>query len=219
MRRNFIDKRNRVLITAGPTRERIDPVRFISNYATGTFGFEIAEEARRRGNPVTLISGPVNLKIPAGIRFIPVESAMEMRRAVLKEFPRSDCVIMAAAVSDWRVSTIAKKKIKRGRGKLRLELVENADILRELGALKRDKALVGFALETEDLEKNAVKKLKEKNLDLIIVNKTGPGSGAFGGKKIDILMIDRFGNKIGIFNRSKRELAKIILDKVEEFNI
>lgn len=212
--------KKRILVTAGPTREKIDPIRFISNYSTGEFGFKIAEEAQKRGNPVTLVSGPTALRAPKGVRFIKVESAIDMRRAILKEFPKSDCVIMASAVSDWRVRAIAKKKIKRGSsGKRALELVENPDILMELGKDKRDKALVGFALETEGLERNAVKKLKEKNLDLIIANKMDSKSGVFGDRKIDILMVDRFGNKTRLLGKSKRELAEIVLDKVEDLNI
>lgn len=210
----------RILITAGPTRDYIDPVRFISNSSTGEFGYQIAKEAKERGYLVTLVSGPTALKAPRGIRLITIESAMEMRRAALKEFPKSDGVIMTAAVSDWRPSSIAKKKMKRRlRPNMVLKLVENPDILRELGERKGNKVLVGFSLETEDLEKNAVRKLEEKNLDLIIATHFKRGSTVFGNKNIDILMIDRFGKRTGISRRSKRELAKIILDRVEEFKL
>ncbi len=213
------DKKH-ILITAGPTREKIDPVRFISNYSTGTFGYEIAKEARKRGFFVTLVSGPTVLKVPAGVRFIKAESAMEMKKAVEREFTRADCLIMAAAVSDWRVWSTKSRKIKRGqdRGKV-LRLVENPDIIKEIGRRKDGKILVGFALETEGLLKNACKKLKEKNLDLVIANRLSSKSGIFGDKKIGISIIDRFGKIKRVANKSKRELAKIILDKVEAFNI
>lgn len=210
----------RLLVTAGPTREHIDPVRFISNYSTGQFGYEIARAAKERGHLVTLVSGPTALKAPNGVRLVRVESTMDMKRAVLKEFPKSECVIMAAAVSDWRVRTKHKRKIKRRSNQnVLLELVENPDILKELGSLKRERILVGFSLETEDLEKNAMRKLKEKNLDLIIATHLKAGSTVFGDRAIDILMIDRFGNRGSLFGKSKRELAHIILDKVEEFKI
>jgi phosphopantothenoylcysteine decarboxylase/phosphopantothenate--cysteine ligase len=204
----------RILITAGPTREKIDPIRFISNYSTGAFGYHIAREAARRGHAVTLVSGPTALKAPAQVRFLPVESAAEMKRAVLKEFKKADCVIMAAAVSDWRLFRIASSKIKRRSHKsVILELVRNPDILGEMSAKKGARVLVGFALETDDLEENALQKLKEKNLDLIVANKTSLNKAAFGDNKTDILMIDRDGRKERFRGKSKKELAKIILDK------
>lgn len=211
-------KRPTILVTAGPTREKIDPVRFISNYSTGTFGYEIAREAKRRGCRVTLISGPTWLEVPRGVKVVRVESAVEMKRAVLKSVKTSDYVIMAAAVSDWRVAYPQKKKIKRGMARKRLELVENPDILKDLGN-KRGRVLVGFALETEDVEKNAVKKLKEKNLDFIIANKLSPGGSVFGENKPSLLIIDRSGHKTVLRDKTKRESAKIILDKILNFNI
>lgn len=208
----------RLLITAGPTREKIDPIRFISNYSTGTFGYEIAKEAKKRGCLVTLISGPTALEVPSGVKFIGVESALDMRKAVLREFPESDCVIMAAAVSDWRVRSAAKRKVKRGSART-LTLVENPDIIAQLGKKKRHKILVGFALETEDLIKNAEKKLTGKNLDLVIANRCRPKSSVFGDAKPDITIIDRFDGRSAYFGRTKKELAKIILDKVLSFKI
>ena len=202
----------RILVAAGPTREKIDPVRFISNYSTGTFGYAIAKEAKRRSLIVTLVSGPTALRPPSGVKFIPVESSLDMRRAVLAGFKKCDCVIMSAAVADWRPVYSARKKIKKSRKKT-IELVENPDILAELGARKNGRVAVGFALETENLEKNALKKLKDKNLDLIVANRLGKGSELFGDKAIDVVTIDKFGNKTRIRNKSKRELAKLILDK------
>ena len=208
----------KILVTAGPTREKIDPVRFISNYSTGTFGYEIAKEALRRGHDVTLVSGPTCLKAPRGARLITVESANEMRREVKRRGSRTDCVIMAAAVCDWRVQSPGRQKIKRQDGSRMLKLVENPDILQELGKNKKS-ILIGFALETEALEKNALKKLKKKNLDLIVANRLTKGPGLFGAGPTDVLMIDRRYRKEIYRHRTKRELAKIILDKVLNGNI
>lgn len=206
-----------VLITAGPTREKIDPVRFISNYSTGTFGYEIAREAGRRGFNVTLISGPSALEAPPGVRLVSVESAEDMRRAVLKLAKSADCVIMAAAVCDWRAKKPSAAKLKKSGGRICLELEENPDILKELGKRKRY-TLVGFALETENLERNAHAKLKNKNLDILVGNKL-KDNNLFGSNNIDIIVIDRFGRK-AIYNRkTKKELAKIILDKASNFTI
>ena len=207
-----------ILVTAGPTREKIDPVRFISNYSTGTFGYEIAGEAVRRGYNVILISGPTALKAPKGARLVRVESAEEMRREVIKESLLAGCVIMAAAVCDWKVRSPHREKIKRRGGKMMLELEENPDILAELGNTKRG-ALVGFALETENLAKNAAAKLKKKNLDLVIANKLTKKPGLFGSGLTDILVIDRFGRKEWYRRKTKKELAKIILDKALNINI
>jgi len=205
-----------VLVTAGPTRERIDPVRFISNYSTGTFGYEIAREARARGCAVTLVSGPAHLKPPAGVKFVAVETAEEMKRAVLKN--KADCVIMAAAVCDWRIKNPSDTKIKKDGKKRLLELAENPDILKELGRKKRG-VLVGFALETGELEKNALKKLKEKNLDIIVANRLGKEKKLFGSNAIDIFILDHKGEREYHRNKDKAELAKIILDKVLNVNI
>jgi len=209
-----------VLITAGPTRERIDPVRFISNYSTGIFGYEIAKQAAGRGWRTCLVSGPTGLKPPSGVKFIEVESAEDMRRAVKKESKQAGFIIMAAAVSDWKAKRPAQRKIKRSKNATTLKLVENPDIVKELGR-KKKAILAGFALETEGLEKNAFKKLKEKNLDLIIANRLKKGSrlSIFGDNKLDVLIIDRFGNKSSFYHKDKRALAKIILDKVLGLNI
>ena len=210
----------RLLVTAGPTRERIDPVRFISNYSTGTFGYEIAKEAKRRGARVTLISGPTSLEAPYGVKFIRVESALDMQRAVIRYLKWCDCLIMAAAVCDWRPAIAAKRKIKRGRAKKTLELIENPDILYEIGRRKKKGFIsVGMALETENLGKNASEKLKNKKLDIIIANRLKPKSSLFGERLVDVLMMDRFGDKKTFSNKSKTELAKIILDRISNFTI
>jgi len=208
----------KILIGAGPTREKIDPVRFISNYSTGSFGYEIAKEAMRKGLSVTLVSGPTTLKAPAGIKFIGVESSLDMRRAILAEFKKADCVVMAAAVVDWRPVYFAKRKIKKS-AKKTIELTENPDILAELGAKKKGRIAVGFALETENLERNALKKLKDKNLDLIVANRLTKRSNVFGDRPIDVVTMDKFGNRTRIYNKSKRELARIILGKALKLGV
>ena len=185
----------RILVTAGPTREKIDPVRFISNYSTGSFGYKIAEAAHRKKHHVTLVSGPTCLKAPRGVRIIMVESAREMRAAVLREFKKSDCLIMAAAVSDWRVKEEKRAKIKKLKAMRTLKLVENPDILREAAARKGNRVVVGFVLETENLEKNAVKKLKAKSLDLIVAKRLTHDKNVLSDNKTSVLIVDRSGNK------------------------
>lgn len=212
-------KRKTILITAGPTREKIDPVRFISNYSTGTFGYEIAREARKRGYKVILVSGPGSLGAPSGIRTIRVESACDMKKAVMKNIRKAGCLIMASAVSDWRVKRPSGGKIKRRGGRISLELIQNPDILKEAAGFKKDRIFVGFALETKGLVKNALKKLKEKKLDFIVANRLGRDRAIFGDNKTDVIIMDSCGAKTRLRRKSKKELAQIVLDKVEEFNI
>ena len=207
-----------VLVTAGPTRERIDPVRFISNYSTGTFGYAVAKEARDRGCRVVLITGPVSIKPPSGVKTIRVESAIDMFKAVKAWSGESDYIFMAAAVSDWRATNPARAKIKKTGGNLSLKLEENPDILRTLGKRKNYR-LVGFALETGNLAGNAAEKLKNKGLDMVVANKLTKSHNLFGDNKIDVLMIDRYGGRKTYRAFSKGRLAKIILDKAFSFNI
>lgn len=214
-----VKARPSILIAAGPTRERIDPVRFISNYSTGTFGYELAVAALSRGARVTLVSGPTHLEPPRGAKIIKIESALDMRKAVLSELKGADYVIMSAAVSDWRPKKAATRKIKRVSGKMTLELVENPDILTEVCERKEGRVVAGFALETENLEKNALKKLLRKNADIIVANALKRRSPVFGDSNIDIVVIDRLGNRHRVRNKPKRDMAKIILDKVLSFNI
>lgn len=209
-----------IVITAGPTREKIDPVRFISNYSTGIFGYEIAKEARARGCKVTLVSGPTCLESPAGVRTVRVESAAEMGEAVRRALKGACCLIMAAAVSDWRVKRVSGKKLKRGSGKTTLELVENQDILAAIGReRKKNLFLAGFALETDAVEKNALKKLKAKKLDMIITNAISKKKSPFGDNNINITILDRLHRKTVVSGATKKQAAKIILDKVFGFNI
>ena len=208
-----------VLITAGPTREKLDPVRFISNYSTGTFGYELAREALRRGHRVVLISGPTHLDAPKGAKLVRIESALEMRKAVMSRLKQADYIIMAAAVSDWRPVKASYRKIKRSSNRISVEMVENPDILSEIGMRKAGRVVAGFALETENLEKNAIKKLLAKNADIIVANGLKKKVSVFGNKAIDIVIIDRLGNKTSVKGLPKKDMAKIILDKIFAFNI
>lgn len=205
-----------IIVTAGPTREPIDAVRFISNYSTGTMGYELAKEAVKRRHKVILISGPVNLDIPKGVKLVKAETAKNMRAAVKRYFKWCDSLIMTAAVSDYRPENYIKKKMKKDRNEFLLKLVKNPDILKEISKNKKDKVLVGFALETEDLINNAKNKLKEKSLDLIVANKKAKNDiKPFGPHKIDAYLIDKGlkTEKIGL--ASKKLISKSILDKVE----
>lgn len=202
----------RIIITAGPTQEFIDPVRVITNLSTGTFGYALAEEAVKRGFKVILISGPVNLTPPEKAVFVPVTTAAEMLKAVRKETDNADCLIMAAAVSDFRVKKAGKNKIKK-RNSLTLELTGNTDIL----ASVKDKELfrVGFALESEKFLENAKKKLIEKNLDVIVMNKAGKGRFPFGDGRKEFTIIEKNGKMTRLDGKTKKEASAVILDIVK----
>jgi len=203
----------RILITAGPTREYIDPVRFISNSSTGYFGYQIASEALRRGHKVTLISGPTCLIPPKGARFIPVVSALDMKKAVEANLQGSDCLIMSAAVADYRPATVSSQKIKKDRNRLSLRLVKNPDILAAVAKNKGNRVVIGFAVETSGLEKNARGKLNGKKLDYILAASVNTGKSPFGDRKIPVLIIEKSG-KAERVSDSKKNLSKIVLDKV-----
>ncbi len=208
-------RRLNILITAGPTREPIDPVRFISNYSTGTLGYEIAKEAKRRGHSVTLISGPVALNPPRGIKLIGVQTGLQMRQSLRKFFDWADCLIMAAAVSDYRPSRTTPHKISKARNTVLLKLTKNPDILSELSLKKRDKVFVGFCLETRDILKRAVKKLTQKRLDLIVANSISRTNNPFGDKKSNFLIIDKKKSIRRLYGIPKSTLSKLLLDRVE----
>ncbi|MCG2711933.1 MAG: phosphopantothenoylcysteine decarboxylase, partial [Candidatus Omnitrophica bacterium] len=159
-----------ILITAGPTREFIDPVRFISNPSSGTIGYLLAQSAKRRGNNVVLLSGPTHLVSPKGVKTVYFSSALELKKCADRFFDWADCIICTAAVADFRPAKAINSKIKKDKGLQQIKLVRNPDILRGLGRRKKNKVLVGFALETENLIENGLKKLKSKNLDLIVAN-------------------------------------------------
>ena len=203
-----------VLITSGPTREFIDPVRFISNPSTGRVGYELAREAVSRNFRVILISGPTRLIPPKNVRFISVVTTLEMEKTVGKFFKQADCLIMAAAVSDYRAANPRTQKIKI-KQPMSLKLVRNPDILQKMSKNKGKRILVGFALETRDLVKNARLKLDKKGLDFIVANKTGIQQMPFGNNKISCVIIDKFGNEKKLKNISKRKLAGVIFDKID----
>jgi len=204
-----------ILITAGPTEEAIDPVRFISNRSTGVIGFSIAQLAKKLGFKVILISGPTNLTAPKGVDFFSVENARQMRFQVLKNYSKADIVIMAAAVADYRPFYSAVSKIKKDKSIINLKLVRNPDILEELGRNKKDKILVGFALETENLYKNALDKLKKKKLDIIVANELSKKRNVFGKNKTSVLIIDNKGKKRYLCEVSKERVAAEILKRVK----
>ena len=204
-------KGRRVLVTAGPTVEDIDPVRFLSNRSSGKMGFAIAQAARTRGAEVTLISGPTDLEFPGVVR---VRSTEEMRQAVVERFGQTDVLIKAAAPLDFRPKTVASQKIKKAKAGSSLDLEPTPDILQELGARKDGKVLVGFAAETEDLAKNARAKLKAKNLDLIVVNPVGGPDSGFASDTNRASIIDADGAVQDIPLMSKSQMAEAILDRV-----
>ena len=203
-----------VLVTAGPTVEDVDPVRFVSNRSSGRMGYRIAEAARDRGARVVLVSGPTSLAPPGGMEVVVVRSAEEMRSAVEERVAAATVVIAAAAVSDYRPASTARSKLKKAEGALTLELVRTPDILAGLGAAKGERTLVGFAAETEDLVANARKKLQGKNLDLVVANDvSAPGAG-FGGEMNAAVLLRRDGGRVDVPLVAKRELAERILDEV-----
>ena len=202
----------KVLITAGPTYEKIDPVRFIGNYSSGKMGFALAEECSRRGADVVLVAGPVSLQCSAAIRRINVESAGEMHAACIKAFAQSDAAILCAAVADFKPSDVVAQKIKREGNKLTLELTSTPDIAAALGREKQsNQVLVGFALETDNEETNALKKLKSKNLDFIVLNSLRNEGTCFGTDNNKVNIISDSENRQFDF-KSKAEVAKDIVD-------
>jgi len=204
-----------VLITAGATREAIDPVRYITNYSSGKMGYSLARVALSRGADVTLISAPTNLQCPVGVKLISLESALQMRDAVMKNLAKATIIIKTAAVSDFRPTKRLKSKIKKEENSsLILELVKNPDILLEVGKKKNNKFLVGFAAETEDLVKNAQRKLKEKNCDLIVANDVTLDGAGFDSDTNIVKLIDRKGRIEELPKLSKEEVAEKIFDKI-----
>lgn len=205
-----------ILITAGPTYEKIDPVRFIGNYSSGKMGFALAEECARRGMQVTLIAGPVSLECSSSIKRIDVESCEEMYNAAIEEFPNVDAAILCAAVADYRPAEVADTKIKRHDDEdLTLRLLPNKDIAAELGRRKQqNQRLVGFALETNDEEINAQKKLAKKNFDFIVLNSTRNEGTTFRSDDNQISIISDKGKK-DFAKKPKSEVARDIIDELE----
>jgi len=204
----------KVLVTAGPTREYIDAVRFISNPSTGKMGYALAAAAKERGADVVLISGPTQLCPPQGVRVIPVVSAGDMHRAVKEQARRSTIIIMAAAVSDFAPLQKFDRKIKKDIALSSLQLERTVDILRELGMEKGEYLLVGFAAETDNVEQNAVQKLKDKHLDMIVVNDVLLSGSGFGTDTNAVTIIDASGNRTNLPTMPKEEVARIIINTI-----
>jgi phosphopantothenoylcysteine decarboxylase/phosphopantothenate--cysteine ligase len=202
-----------VLVTAGPNREPIDPVRFISNRSTGKMGFAVAAAAWRRGATVTVIAGPTAVPTPHGVRRVDVTTAEEMRQAVSAELAAATIVFMAAAVADYRPARVADKKLKKGAGGMTLELERTADILAELPREAR-RLVVGFAAETDDVLANAERKLRNKHLDLIVANDVAGAQTGFAVDTNAVTMIDRSGQRDSVPLMSKDAVADRILDRV-----
>ena len=208
----------KVLLTAGPTYEKIDPVRFIGNYSSGKMGFALAEELANRGAEVTLIAGPValNTKHPSICR-IDVESAAQMYEQVMAVAAKNDIIISCAAVADFTPMQRAEVKLKRGKKELMLELQPTTDIAAALGSQKREgQLLVGFALETNDEENHAIQKLHKKNLDLIVLNRLKDENACFGYDTNKVTMIDRDENQYYYDLKSKLAVAKDIVDRIQQ---
>ena len=205
-----------ILVTAGPTREAFDPVRFITNYSTGKMGYAVALAAKRRGAAVTLVSGPTSLPEPPGVRFVPVVSAREMRDAVMQNLKDATVVVKSAAVADYRPADFSDSKIKKTDRPLEFRLEKNPDIIREVGKVKGDRILVGFAVETDRLVEYAAKKLREKNMDFIVANDiTQPGAG-FAAETNIVKILDREGGSEDLPRMDKMDVAHRILDRVAE---
>lgn len=205
----------KIMITAGPTYEKIDPVRFIGNYSSGKMGFALAEECARRGAIVTLISGPVVIGCSNKVKRIDVESCEQMHEAAVREFKDQDAAILCAAVADFKPENIAEKKIKRGKEDLVLRLLPTQDIAASLGRQKKSgQKLVGFALETNDEETNAVKKLHKKNFDFIVLNSTRNKGTTFQSDFNKISIISE-NEKKDFAKKPKDEVAKDIIDEME----
>jgi len=204
----------RILVTAGPTREYLDPIRFITNPSSGKMGYAIAAACAERGADVELVSGPVSISPPPGVRLHRVETAQEMFEKVMDIFPSCQMVFKAAAVGDYRPETCYPTKIKKDRDRLTVTLVKNPDILKELGKRKGSCILVGFAAETENIEEYAMKKMREKNLDFIVANDVTRQGAGFGKDTNEGLLITRQGEVINIPQMDKMEFAHRIIDEV-----
>ena len=205
----------RVLITAGPTIEDLDPVRFISNRSSGKMGYALAGEAQSRGAQVVLISGPTQLEPPEGVNLVRVRSASEMAQAVFQHFARSDVVVMAAAVSDFTPANVSAEKIKKRNAEPILYLEKTTDILKELGERKEWQFVVGFAAESGAVGKNALQKLQEKGLDLVVGNDISQENQGFESDFNQVVVIDRDGKEEEFPPLPKTDVARILWDKIE----
>ena len=206
-------EREIVLVTAGPTQEPLDPVRYLSNRSSGKMGYALAAAAAERGARVVLVSGPVQLPAPRNVKVVPVRTANEMRTQVFEHLDAATIVIKAAAVADFHLAHVPQQKIKKTAARLSLELDPTPDILAELGAKKRDFLLIGFAAETENLEREARRKLETKNCDMIVGNLVGGDDVGFESDQNEVALALRTGEFLKLPRASKRELADEILDQ------
>ena len=206
----------KIMITAGPTVESIDPVRYLTNRSTGKMGYAIAKQAANRGAEVTLVSGPTNIAPPSNIKkLIKIESAKDMYNAIIENFDDNQVIIKSAAVADYKPKTYSDKKIKKNDDDLVIKLDRNKDIAYELGKIKKDKILVGFAAETNDIIENAKGKIQKKNFDFIVANDLTEEGAGFGTDTNIVKIIDREGNISKYPQMKKDEVAGVILDKVK----
>lgn len=213
--RRFAGKK--ILVTAGATREAIDPVRFFSNHSSGKMGYAIAREGARRGADVTLVTGPSSLAPPTGVEVVRVESACEMHDAVMERLDRMDLIVKAAAVADYRPAEVLQHKMKKKAGPLSIPMERNPDICEEVGKRKRsDQLLVGFAAETENVEANALHKLRTKNMDLIVANNIGEAGAGFEGDTNIVTLIDRNEKVTRHPRMTKQKVASVLLEEIAD---
>lgn len=201
-----------VLVTAGPTQEPLDPVRYISNRSSGKMGYAIAEAAARRGARVVLVSGPVNLREPYGVQLLRVRTAADMRDAVMSILPDATIIVKAAAVADYHVSSPPKQKIKKTAARMSLELDPTPDILAEVGRRKGDRLLIGFAAETEGLVQEARRKLESKNADMVVANLVNREGTGFESDENEVTLVMRTGEAVPLPRGTKREIADLIFN-------
>jgi phosphopantothenoylcysteine decarboxylase/phosphopantothenate--cysteine ligase len=211
-RRRDLDSET-VLITAGPTQEPIDPVRYISNRSSGKMGYALAEAAAARGAKVILISGPTHLPLPRGVEVVSIRTAAEMRDRVFENLPQATILVKAAAVADFRVASPQQHKIKKTAARLSLELDPTPDILAELGRKKGDRLLIGFAAETQNLQAEARRKLESKGCDMIVANLVGGANSPFESDHNEVTLVLANGDSIALPSATKREVADQIFDE------
>ena len=213
LRRTDLDSET-ILITAGPTQERLDPVRFISNRSSGKMGYALAEAAVQRGAKVLLVAGPVALPDPSGMEVIHVQSALEMRAAVMHHLEASTIIVKAAAVADYHVAQVPVRKIKKTATRMSLELDPTPDILAEVGGRKGDRLLIGFAAETDNLLGEARRKMESKNCDMVVANLVNQDGTGFESDDNEVVLVLRTGETIPLSRAPKREIAERIFDQV-----
>jgi phosphopantothenoylcysteine decarboxylase/phosphopantothenate--cysteine ligase len=205
---------NTVLVTAGPTQEPLDPVRYITNHSSGKMGYAIAEAARDRGANVVLVSGPVSIPAPAGVTVEQVRTARDMRQAVLRRLDEATIIIKSAAVGDYQLEHVPQQKMKKTGARLSVELDPTPDILAEIGRRKGDRLLIGFAAETEHLTREGRRKLETKNCDMVVANLVGQEGSGFESDFNEVALITRSGDPVHVGPAPKREIADRILDQI-----